>query len=72
MGYQSVNNIIVMVSDHWSLCPGGSEAYGMYLDIIWMFDEVTEEWEEAGRMKEARDSHAVSTVPISDVIKYCQ
>ena len=43
----------------------------MYLDIIWMFDEVTEEWEEAGRMQEAREIHAVSTVPISDVIKYC-
>ena len=43
----------------------------MYLDIIWMFDEVTEEWEEAGRMQVARYKHAVSTVPISDVLKYC-
>ena len=36
-----------------------------------MFDADTEEWEEAGRMQEARRYHAVSTVPISDVIKYC-
>ena len=36
-----------------------------------MFDADTEEWEEAGWMQEARSYHAVSTVALSDVIKYC-
>ena len=44
---------------------------GPYHDIIWRFDADKEEWEEAGRMQVARYFHAVSTVPISDVIKYC-
>ena len=41
-------------------------------DTVWMFNADTEEWEEAGRMQEARGWHAVSTVPIFDVIKLCQ
>ena len=53
----------------WLLCSGGFD--GKSRDTIWMFDADKEEWEEAGRMKRARYSHAVSTVPISDVIKYC-
>ena len=55
----------------WSLCPGGEDNYYDARDTIWMFDADTEEWEEAGRMQEARGGHAVSTVPIFDVIKYC-
>ena len=53
----------------WSLCSGGTD--DKYHDTIWMFDAVKDEWEEVGRMKEAKYYHAVSTVAVSDVIKYC-
>ena len=55
----------------WSLCPGGEDNYYDARDTIWMFDADTEEWEEAGGMQVKRRDHAVSTVPISDLIKYC-
>merc|ERR1712232_281762 len=34
-------------------------------DTIWSFDADKEEWEELGRMKRARQGHALSTVLIS-------
>ena len=41
------------------------------LDSVLEFDLASLQWSQAGRMKQARDSHAASVVTRSDVISHC-
>ena len=57
---------------YWCLYSGGkvsisSDEYNEILE----FRPDTEDWSLAGRMLEARDYHAVSTINFEDVKKYC-
>ena len=50
---------------------GGRDGFSEAYDTIYKYDASRDEWEEVGRMKERRAFHAVSTVPMSTLLKHC-
>ena len=64
MKYLSLDFIFV------NKCLGGSDGDHTY-DTILEFNEETGEWSQLDRMTEARNYHAVSVIPLYDVMQYC-
>ena len=50
---------------------GGYVNSGDALADILKFNPATNQWEKTGEMKNARDSHAVTILPLKEVKQYC-
>ena len=38
---------------------------------ILVYNTYSSKWEEVGEMKESRNFHAISTIPVKDILDYC-
>ena len=68
------NELIVTKYTSRNCFPGGNDFYGTegsrYDDIL-QYHEESEQWRLAGRMRHAREYHAVATLSLQDVREHC-
>jgi len=65
----SINNKVFMTG---GIYPKNNNSITMlYSDMFLKFNTITNNWEIVGRTREKKSAHAVSTVPVRDIIDYC-
>ena len=63
-------NIQFNLSNLISLCTGGYDGNNNH-NYILTFNSSEENWSKIGTMQKPRSYHAISVVPMADVIDYC-